>query len=67
MDTSVSNGQPWLRGCTYPGGNDGDPLAVPGVYHDTESEPAVTSFTLEVDGELFALRPAKQAVLTTPG
>jgi len=44
---------------TYPGGNDGDPLAVPGVYHETESEPAVTSFTIEVDGELFALRPAK--------
>jgi hypothetical protein len=44
---------------TYPSGNDGDPLAVPSVYHDTESEPAVTSFTLEVDGELFALRPAK--------
>jgi hypothetical protein len=44
---------------TFPGGNDGDPLAVPAVYHEIESEPAVTSFTLEVDSELFALRPAK--------
>jgi hypothetical protein len=44
---------------TYPGGNEGDPLAVPGAYHEIESEPAVTSFTLEVEGELFALRPNK--------
>jgi hypothetical protein len=44
---------------TFPGGNDGDPLAVPGAYHEIESEPAVTSITLEVEGELFALRPAK--------
>jgi hypothetical protein len=44
---------------TYPGGNEGDPLAVPGAYHEIESEPPVTSFTLEVEGELFALRPNK--------
>ena len=39
----------------YPG--DGDPEAVPGVCPENESEADVTSFTLEVDGELFALRP----------
>jgi hypothetical protein len=44
---------------TSPGGDDGDPLAVPSAYHEVEREPAVTSFTLEVDGELFALRPNK--------
>ena len=35
----------------------GDPEAVPGVCPENESEADVTSFTLEVDGELFALRP----------
>jgi hypothetical protein len=45
---------------TYPGGNAVDPFAVPGVYRGTESEPGVPSFTLEVDGELFAIRPDEQ-------
>lgn len=42
---------------TCPGGNEVDPFAVPAVYRGTESEPGVPSFTLEVDGELFTLRP----------
>ncbi|MGH8824544.1 MAG: hypothetical protein ACRDVN_08710 [Jiangellaceae bacterium] len=41
----------------YPGDSDGDPEAVPGVRPETESEADVPSFTLEVDGEVFALRP----------
>ena len=45
---------------TYPGEDGGDPLAVPGVCDETDSEAGVTSFTLEVDGELFALRTDKQ-------
>ncbi len=39
----------------YPG--DGDPEVVPGVCPETDSEADVTSFALEVDGEVFALRP----------
>jgi hypothetical protein len=30
------------------------------VYRATGSEPSVPSFTLEVDGELFAIRPDEQ-------
>ncbi len=44
---------------TGPGGNEGDPLAVPGVYREAETEPAVTLFTLDVDGEVFALSASK--------
>jgi hypothetical protein len=36
---------------SYPAGNDGDPSA----YREAETESAVTSFTLEVDGEWFAV------------
>jgi hypothetical protein len=39
----------------YPG--DGDPDAVPGVCPETDREADIPSSTLEVDGELFALRP----------
>lgn len=39
----------------YPG--DGDPEAVPGTSPETDSDAEVASFTLEVDGEVFALRP----------
>lgn len=45
---------------TYPSGSDSDPLAVPSVYRGTGSEASVPSFTLEVDGELFAIRPDEQ-------
>jgi hypothetical protein len=44
---------------TYPGSTDGDPLAVPGAYREAEIEPAVASFTLDVDGELFAVYASK--------
>jgi hypothetical protein len=40
----------------YPGDSDGDPKAVPGVCPETESGADVTSFRLEVDGEVFELR-----------
>lgn len=43
----------------YPSGSDADPLAVPGVDPESESKPGITSFTLEVDGETFALSPDK--------
>jgi hypothetical protein len=36
---------------TYPAGNDSDPSA----YREAETESAVTSFILEVDGERFAV------------
>ncbi len=41
----------------YPGNGDGDPEAVPGVSPEAEHEAGVTSFTLEVDGEVFTLCP----------
>lgn len=41
----------------YPGGGEVDPEAVPGVHPATDSEADGTSFMLEVDGEMFALRP----------
>ena len=41
----------------YPGSGDGDPLAVPGVQPRDQREPGLTELTLEVDGELFAVRP----------
>ena len=41
----------------YPTGGDDDPDAVPGVHREPESVAEVTSFTLEVDGEVFAVRP----------
>lgn len=41
----------------YAGGDDPDPVAVPGVYRGAGSVP---SFTLEVDGELFAIRSDEQ-------
>ena len=44
---------------THTGGNDGDPLAVPGAYREAEIEPAVALFTLDVDGEVFALSASK--------
>ncbi len=42
----------------YPG--DGDPEAVPGVQPRPEGETDVPWVTLEVDGEVFALRPDQQ-------
>jgi hypothetical protein len=41
----------------YPGGGDGDPRAVPGVQPRGQSESEVASLILEVDGELFDVRP----------
>jgi hypothetical protein len=43
----------------YPADSDGDPEAVPGIRPQTASEAPVPSFTLEVDGEVFAVRPGK--------
>lgn len=44
----------------YPGDGDGDAEAVPGVQPKPEGETALPSLTLEVDGEVFALRPDQQ-------
>jgi hypothetical protein len=41
----------------YPGDSHSDPSAVPAVCPETESGADVASFTLEVDGEVFQLRP----------
>jgi hypothetical protein len=41
----------------YPHGGDAEPSAVPGVDPDHESEPGPDAITLEVNGEVFALRP----------
>jgi hypothetical protein len=47
----------------YPGGGDGDgeadPDAAPAVLPPTGGEADVTSLTLEVDGEMFAIRPGE--------
>jgi hypothetical protein len=47
----------------YPDSGNGDweshPEAVPGLRPKTEDEADVTSVTLEVDGEMFALRPGE--------
>jgi hypothetical protein len=51
----------------YPGDSDGDPMAVPGVCPETESGADVTSFTLEVDGEVFELRSDQYGAPTTAG
>jgi hypothetical protein len=41
----------------YPGDGNQDPKAVPGVVPKADGEADVESLTLEVDGEVFALRP----------
>jgi len=41
----------------YPDDGDGDPEAVPGLRPETDGAAGITSFTLEVDGETFAVRP----------
>lgn len=43
----------------YPSGTDGDPDAVPGIAPEAESDPDASSFTLEVDGELFVVHVVK--------
>jgi hypothetical protein len=47
----------------YPDDGNGDwgadPEAVPGLRPETEGAADVTSLTLEVDGEMFALRPGE--------
>jgi hypothetical protein len=42
---------------TYPDNGDSDREAVPGLDPHTDGTADVTSLTLEVDGEMFALRP----------
>ena len=60
MDASSPTVQDgWVK-AIYPGDGDGDPEAVPGVRPETEGEAHVPSFTLEVDGEVFALRSDRQ-------
>ena len=44
----------------YPGDGNGDRDAVPGVKPKPEGETDLPSFTLEVEGELFSLRPDQQ-------
>jgi hypothetical protein len=39
-------------------GDGDDPPAVPAVYRGTEGRPGPVLFTLDVDGERFAIRPA---------
>jgi hypothetical protein len=41
---------------SYRGSDQGDPLAVPGPYPGPDDGDATPSFTLEVDGEVFAVR-----------
>ena len=41
-----------------PGGDGDGPPAVPAVYRGTEGSPGPVLFTLDVDGERFALRRA---------
>ena len=41
-----------------PSGGEHDPLAVPDVYRGPEGRPAPVLFTLTVDGEMLAIRPA---------
>jgi hypothetical protein len=45
---------------SYPNGGDLDPEAVPGVAADPEIDSDVPSFTLEVESEVFAIRPDKR-------
>jgi hypothetical protein len=58
MDASSPTAQDGHVTAIYPGDSDGDPDAVPAVYPET-GEPDVASFELNVDGELFDLRPDK--------
>jgi hypothetical protein len=44
----------WAR---YPSDGEGDPDAVPGVFPETEDDADESSPMLEVDGEVFVLRP----------
>ena len=41
----------------YPDNRDSDPVAAPGLGPEPEASADATSRTLEVDGEMFALRP----------
>jgi hypothetical protein len=41
-----------------PSGDDDGPPAVPAVYRETEGSPGPVLFTLDVDGERFAVRRA---------
>ncbi|MCI4066234.1 hypothetical protein MRQ36_28265 [Micromonospora sp. R77] len=43
----------------YPDNGDRDPKAVPGVRPEAGDAGDVTSLMLEVDGEMFALRPGE--------
>jgi len=51
--------RPWMLALVNmsPSG-DGDGPAVPAVYRGTEGRPGPVLFTLDVDGERFAIRPA---------
>jgi hypothetical protein len=52
----VSLDDGWVK-AAYPG--DGDPAAVPGICPETDGDADPTSLTLDVDGEVFAIRPAQ--------
>lgn len=57
-DPRAGRSEGWMMGrvkAVYPG--DGDPDVGPGVDPETDGETDATSYTLEVDGEVFALRP----------
>jgi hypothetical protein len=63
VDRQVERVRPGLRGprilaivARNPGGGSDDPLAIPDVYRGTEGKPGPVLFTLEVDGERFAIR-----------
>ena len=45
---------------SYPDDRDPDPEAQPGVCPEAEIQADVPSLTVEVDGEVFAIRPDKQ-------
>lgn len=56
MDTSLGPRHDGAVKPFYPGGQEPDPRAVPGVRPRSEAEAAPPGLVLEVDGEQFAVR-----------
>jgi hypothetical protein len=50
-----------------PSGNGDGPPAVPAVYRGTEARPGPVLFTLDVDGERFAIAELETAAPPTTG
>jgi hypothetical protein len=58
MDANVSNRQWWCSMERQPNGDGAHRPAIPAVYHGAEGRAGPVLLTIEVDGELFALRQA---------